>query len=95
MKTSGQYPASHGVWRFQGNWLTAETALFDVAGYDVGFDTGFNDQNRHTDVLRCPIEAADRSLPHRFRGTFGHEEGATGDDTAEQFANRGNPSWSG
>lgn len=88
MKTSGQYPASHGVWRFQGNWLTAEIALFDVAGYDVGFDVGFDDRDRHTDVPQFPIEAASRSLPD-------HEEGTTGDDTTEQSGDRDNPAWSG
>lgn len=95
MKTSGQYPASHGVWRFQGDRFTAETALFDVAGYDGGFDVGFDHQNRHTGVLPFPIEAAGRSLPDRFRGTLGHWLVATSHDTTEQPADRDNPAWSG
>ena len=38
--TSGQYPATHGVWRFRDERLAAEPALFDTDEYDVGFDAG-------------------------------------------------------
>ena len=38
--TSGQYPATHQVWRFQEDQLAAEPAIFDAGECDVGFDAG-------------------------------------------------------
>jgi hypothetical protein len=36
--TSGQYPATHKVWRFQDDKLASEPAIFDSHEYDVGFN---------------------------------------------------------
>ena len=36
--TSGQYPATHKVWRFQDDQLASEPVLFDSHDYDVGFN---------------------------------------------------------
>lgn len=36
--TSGQYPATHKVWRFQEDQLAAEPAIFDPDDYDIGFN---------------------------------------------------------
>lgn len=36
--TSGQYPATHQVWRFQDDQLASEPAIFDSRDYDVGFN---------------------------------------------------------
>ncbi len=36
--TSGKYPATHKVWRFQDDRLASRPALFDEAAVDVGFN---------------------------------------------------------
>lgn len=36
--TSGQYPATHKVWRFQEDRLASEPAIFSSEKYDIGFN---------------------------------------------------------